>query len=290
MRKKIATVINNIKKKKMRKRNGKPTAARRIRTKTRKPKFLSLISLELMSSEKGQETTEMPPADDDASKCQQQQQQQLQYLFPLHPENLVEDNYYYNNKDSCQHDENMAYLFSAAADGGDAASTLTGLLGSSAETTTATTSSCSYNSGEEDDYYYYKSQLALVRTALKNKERDSSEERYVRYSEVVDRRRDEEVSSTTAAGAAVVDEDFDDLRCGSNRIGNQKRLSLKLDYEEILNAWSDKGPLYIYGESPRTVPDVIHPQFLPHEFPIITNVRYFFSFLITLNPKYYKVK
>ncbi|ERN13710.1 uncharacterized protein LOC18441957 [Amborella trichopoda] len=31
-------------------------------------------------------------------------------------------------------------------------------------------------------------------------------------------------------------------------------LCLKLDYEEILNAWSDKGSLYIEGEGPQTVP------------------------------------
>jgi hypothetical protein len=33
-------------------------------------------------------------------------------------------------------------------------------------------------------------------------------------------------------------------------------VGLKLDYQEILNAWSDKGPLYIEGESPQTVPDI----------------------------------
>lgn len=237
------------KNKKKAKKTRKP--ARKSRSKTRKPKFLSLISLELISSEKAQESSEMPSSTTDSRGHQQLR------LFPLHPENLVED------KDS--QDENMAYLLSAADSG---ASTLTGLLGA------ATTES---SSGEDD---HYKNQVgvggtgdqlsqsvALVRTALKNKERDSSEERYVCYSEVVER-RDEEVTSTAA-----------DLRCGNrNRnpyhptatnVQNQ-RLSLKLDYEEILNAWSDKGPLYVYADPPQTVPD-IHDHFLPHQFPI-TNI------------------
>lgn len=33
-------------------------------------------------------------------------------------------------------------------------------------------------------------------------------------------------------------------------------LSLKLDYEEILTAWSDKGSLYINGEGPQVVPEL----------------------------------
>lgn len=36
----------------------------------------------------------------------------------------------------------------------------------------------------------------------------------------------------------------------------QKTLSLKLDYDEILTAWSDRGPLYIDGETPQAVPEL----------------------------------
>lgn len=34
-------------------------------------------------------------------------------------------------------------------------------------------------------------------------------------------------------------------------------LSLKLDHEEILTAWSDKGSLYIDGEGPQVVPELL---------------------------------
>nr|ASW41094.1 CONSTANS-LIKE 16 [Ginkgo biloba] len=36
---------------------------------------------------------------------------------------------------------------------------------------------------------------------------------------------------------------------------SQHKLSLKLDYEEVINAWSGRGSLYIDEQSPQTVPD-----------------------------------
>lgn len=228
-------------KKKSKKKTRKP--AKKSRTKTRKPKFLSL-SLQLSSQKVklGQGSTDMP-----SNSSTNDHQQQLN-LFPLHPENLVEDHH------------NMAYLFSAAADGG-AASTLTGLLGSgttsSSSVSPSASASLSYAYGSE-----VKEAVELVRTALRNKERDSSEERYVRYSEVVER-RDEEVTSTAV-----------DRNLMMVKVEKQRLLSLKLDYEQILNVWSDKGPLYVYAaaESPQTVPD-IHDNFLPHG---LSKVRFLF--------------
>ncbi|KAK9272316.1 hypothetical protein L1049_002687 [Liquidambar formosana] len=206
--------------------------ARKTRTKTRKPKFLSL-RLDI-SPENSQQSGEMT-----------HHHHQLD-LFPLHPENLVED------KD--MHDENMAYFF--GPDGG--ASTLTGLLDVKTESAGI--------SSEEDSIspppnYAYRGQNSeeggaaaaaaaneLVRAALRNRERDASEEKWVCYSEVVEK-KEEEVTSCAV-----------DVRYKNTA----RRLSLKLDYEEILNAWSDKGPLYIEGESPQTVPD-LHDDFLPQD-------------------------
>ncbi|KAA8548172.1 hypothetical protein F0562_004567 [Nyssa sinensis] len=202
---------------------------RKTRTKTRKPKFVSLrLQLSPENSQQSSKTTTMP-----------HRHHQLN-LFPLHPENLVED------KDMT-HDENVEYFF-PAADGG--ATTLTSLLGATG------------TSSDEDSIllspsltYAYRGQASeegeLVRTAMRHKERDASEEKWVCYSEVVER-KDEEVTSCAA-----------DLRY---KIDQKQRLSLKLDYQEILNAWSDKGPLYIKVESPQTVPD-LGDDFPAHDSP-----------------------
>ncbi|CAK9161743.1 unnamed protein product [Ilex paraguariensis] len=146
-------------------------------------------------------------------------------LFPLHPENLVVDRE--------TQDENVPYIISAA-DGG--ANTITALLGTSGT-----------SSEDENDLsptYAYREQYnsvegTLVRTAMKSKERDSSEEK-----------KEEEVTSCVA-----------DLRYKNK---THQGLSLKLDYQEILNAWSDKGPLCIRMESTQTVPN-LHDEDLPHQ-------------------------
>lgn len=108
----------------------------------------------------------------------------------------------------------------------------------------------------------------LVRNALRSRERESSEEKWVCYSEVVERKvKEEEVTSSVV-----------DLWRGSEIQG----LSLKLDYEEILNAWSDKGPLYIrVAESSQIVPDITHDILNSHEI-VSNNVRFSGHFLISL--------
>lgn len=114
-------------------------------------------------------------------------------------------------------------------------------------------------------FFYRGQEGELVRTALRNKERENrEEEKWVVYSDVVDldqhsesTRKDEEVSS-----------------CPWNK--RQQQLSLKLDYDEILNAWSDKGPLYLQSQSPQIVPD-IHDDFLAFDMPFSINVS--FSYL-----------
>ncbi|KAF5961592.1 hypothetical protein HYC85_002801 [Camellia sinensis] len=190
--------------------------SRKTRSKTRKPKFLSL-RLEVTQQSGEMTTTTISAAT----------RRQLN-LFPLHPETS-----------SVEEKDTVAYFFDSADGGATTLSTLLGTGSSSEDDTTAVSlPSLTYAYGGQDSEEEGK---LLVRTALRNKERDASEEKWVSYSEVVER-KDEEVTSCAA-----------DLRCGARKM---RGLSLKLDYQEILNAWCDKGPLYIQLESPQTVPDL----------------------------------
>ncbi|PSR87532.1 Zinc finger protein like [Actinidia chinensis var. chinensis] len=192
---------------------------RKSRPKTRKPKFISLRQqLSPKKNKRSGHMTISPP-----SAAHHHRHQEQLNLFTLHPENLVDTH------------EDIVVRFFEAADGG--ATTLTALLGggfSSEENAPSSSLTYAYDaedSGEGD---------ALVRTALRSKERDASDEKWVCYSEVV-----EEVTSCAV-----------DLRDTLRTRG----LSLKLDYQEVMNAWSDKGPLYIHVESPQTVPDFHDPS------------------------------
>lgn len=119
---------------------------------------------------------------------------------------------------------------------------------------------------------------ALVRTAMRGRERDSAaEEKWVCYSEVVEKKEEwraveevEEVTST--AGDRDRDGEWGKKIKKKKKKMIGKQLRLKLDYEGILNAWSDKAPLFINGESPQTVPDLHHhSSFSSDSFP---NVRF----------------
>ncbi|CAK9180449.1 unnamed protein product [Ilex paraguariensis] len=201
--------------------------AHKTRTKTKKPKFLSL-RLEL-SPENTQQSVKMATTTT-PHDCRKHQLN----LFPLHPESIVED------KET--HDDNVANFFSTADGGATTLTALFGTSGSSSEDESPLPPPYAYRDSNEDGE-------VLVRTAMKNKERDSSEEKWVCYSEVVERKEEEVTSSAV-----------DHLK-QRNRI--HQGLSLKLDYEEILNAWSQKGSLYIHAEPPQTVPD-LHEDFLGH--------------------------
>ncbi|KAI3463062.1 hypothetical protein Pfo_019725 [Paulownia fortunei] len=224
--------------------------SRKSRTKAKKPKFLSLrLQFPANETEENKRFSGMRPS---AAAAAATYSQQLN-LFPLHPENQVED------KESHDH-ENVAFFFSAT-DGG--ASTLNGLLDTSAAAA-ETNSSHNNNNSSRLEYLspssaslthaYSEERAALVRTALRNRDRDSSEDKWVCYSEVVERKvKEEEVTSSAA-----------DPRLAEDSAGIQ-RVSLKLDYEEIMKSWSNKGPLYIdAAESSQIVPDINH-HFLSHE-------------------------
>ncbi|KAL8528139.1 hypothetical protein ACS0TY_005809 [Phlomoides rotata] len=217
-------------------------------SKAKKPKFLSLRH-QFPPNEPGdikRSTTTAAAATTDSRQLN---------LFPLHPE---------NDGEIQDQAENVALFFSAA-DGG--ASTLTGLLDNSAAAESI--SSHADNNSSRVDYYSPSSasltyasieeRAALVRNALRSRDRDSSEEKWVCYSEVVERKvKEEEVTSSAV-----------DRR----RPPAMGPVSLKLDYEEIMNAWSNKGPLYIDAveNCSQIVPDVNY-EFVPHEASNINGV------------------
>ncbi|KAH6781755.1 hypothetical protein C2S52_001456 [Perilla frutescens var. hirtella] len=196
-------------------------------SKPKKPKFLSL--------RRQFPPNEMPP---DAADSRQLD------LFPLHPE---------NDRESQDQAENVALFFSAA-DGG--ATTLTGLLDNSSAVD-SNSSHTNNNSSRIDylspssaslTYAYGEERAALVRTALRSRDRESGEEKWVRYSEVVERKvKEEEVTSSAVDRWPAA----------------AQRVSLKLDYEEIMNAWSNKGPLFVDVDTSQIVPDIKH-HFLSH--------------------------
>ncbi|KZV15157.1 hypothetical protein F511_30243 [Dorcoceras hygrometricum] len=219
--------------------------AKKSRTKPKKPKFLSL-RLQFPAQETGRIGGSASAVEGVASPDAGTKSHGLN-LFPLHPENQL----VLQDRESTQDQENVAYFFSAT-DGG--ATTLTGLLDDSADTPSISSDTTNSNSNRRDDLsqsYTYggtsKDGSALVRSAMKNRERDSSEEKWVCYSEVVERRKikEEEVTSTAV-----------DPRLSDDRAAAIHGLSLKLDYQEILKAWSNKGPLYVDSEHSQIVPDL----------------------------------
>ncbi|KAB2620329.1 zinc finger protein CONSTANS-LIKE 6-like [Pyrus ussuriensis x Pyrus communis] len=241
----------------------KHLAARKSRTKTRKPKFLSLRS-QLISEDDGQSYRVPNKITSTTAKARRRPQLNL---FPLHPETRVNNDF--EDKGYMQQDENVALLFES--DGG---ATLNGLLTSTTTTATATASTSTMSSDleEAESFPYYKGReeyreetvCDIVRTAMRSKERETSVEKWVFFSELVEGKKEEDcLTSPTTSTTGTRGGDY-----GWN-VGHQRRssggkglsLALKLDYEEILNAWSDKGPLYIDGgDSPQTVPDLLHQQ------------------------------
>ena len=218
------------------------------RTKTRRPKFLSL---RLQLSE--------PKNMDSQPKPKALQQPQLN-LFPLHPEHH-----------DMQEEQNVALLFSA--EGG---ATLTGLLeeDSMSPSSATTEGSLSALTCPAEDAGNW-----LVRKAMRRREsEEGSEERWVCYSEVVEEKKEtmEEVTSYCMMGTTTTTTSFG-------------LLSLKLDHQGILNAWSDKGSLYVAGEGgPHTVPDflngfLLHNAFLPHViFSPLSNILWLNNYLLSM--------
>lgn len=205
---------------------------RRNRTKTRKPKYLSL-RLQLSQSQQPEPESESP--------THQQKTHNLN------------NNLFTDDRDIMHEENNVALLFTS--DGG---ATLTGLLEDESTTTAEGSMSPSVSA-----MTCPPAMEGLVRKAMRKGRGsgDGEEERWVCYSEVVEEIKKEmtttteEVTSYCGGGDTTATAAF-----GS--------LSLKLDHEGILNAWSDKGPLYIGDEAPQVVPDLFNAGgFLHAAFP-----------------------
>lgn len=198
-----------------------PSPARKTRTKTRKPKFLSLRQ-------------EFSPESSELVHHPSQMGRPQLTLFPLHPENLFEEKE--------MHVDPVDYFFDHDDLGG--VTSLHGILGGGASSEESLCQSLAYAYRTPDS----DGASSLAQAALRSRERDVSEEKWVVYSEVVEKKKKSQEE------AAEEEETAKNMDLCYRTQG----LSLKLDYEEILNAWSNKGPLYIDGESPQTVPDQAH--------------------------------
>ncbi|MED6127404.1 hypothetical protein PIB30_087846, partial [Stylosanthes scabra] len=138
-----------------------------------------------------------------------------------------------------QEENNSAVALLFSSDGG---ATLNGLL---EDESTATTTTSTATAMSSDGRSFSPAVVGggadggwLVRRAMRRREENGSEERWVCYSEVVEKK--ETMEEVTSYGGTTTSFGL---------------LSLKLDHEGILNAWSDKGSLYVAGEGPQAVPD-----------------------------------
>ncbi|KAJ0243501.1 CCT domain-containing protein [Hirschfeldia incana] len=232
-----------IKKRKQMESNKSPsdleTSRKQIRTKTKRPKFLSL-KLELSTSH---EIEESPGAAKSKKKKKKKHKPSKQSKtkggdttpFKEKKKRAETVGGGGGEKEEEQYDTVAAYLFSSATD--SSMSSIQDLLPSS---------DVHVDCSERKNLSPYdrggsSASSSLLKTAMRkgaSKEEETTEERWVSYSEVV-----EEVMS----------------RSGTPRPdGKDGRpsLTLKLDYEQIMEAWSDKGTLYVDGEPPQTVPDL----------------------------------
>ncbi|THU55563.1 hypothetical protein C4D60_Mb11t07890 [Musa balbisiana] len=218
--------------------SGSMRSSRRSRSKARRPKYVSLRRhLAPRPPPSPADPSDMfssAAADDDddaTARCHQLD------LFPLQPEHL-------------DRDPHVACLLDDRGGGGEP--TLAALLGcggggdsSSGSPSPVSLASRSMNREEEEEEEEEEGGDGdgLARRALRGRERWA----YCRSSSSSS---EEEVASSAAEGNGGVDL----WRCVT-----PQALALKLDYEEILAVWSDRGPLYMDGEGPQVVPQLQHP-------------------------------
>ncbi|KVI02487.1 CCT domain-containing protein [Cynara cardunculus var. scolymus] len=195
-------------------------SSRRSRTKLRKPRFLRLHLI----------SAAPPPMPTTTNH-----HKQLINLFPLHPENLVDD-----QQDKLDEEHNMACIFSSCDDDG-AATTLTGILRSDEEEEYT-------NNPSPSSVNYADEEVELVRTAMRrNKtERDDDDLKWVCYSEVVKEKKKVMIRGLSASSSSSTSS----YHHRHHDHDHRNKLVLKLDYEKIMNSWVNKGPLYIHNNNP----------------------------------------
>ncbi|KAG7550619.1 CCT domain [Arabidopsis thaliana x Arabidopsis arenosa] len=230
-------------------------ASRKIRTKTKKPKFLSL-KLELNTSHEINENSRAKKSKKKKNKKQSKKKEPD--TTPFKEKKRAETTLGGGEKEEEQYDTVAAYLFNSATD--STISSIHDLLPTSA----ATDIDCGgerNNLSPYDRQEHGSSSSSLLKTAMRkgaSEEEETTEERWVSYSEVV-----EEVMSRSGTPRC----------CGGDGNDGRPSLALKLDYEQIMEAWSDKGTLYIDGEPPQTVPDL-------HASTDVSKPSFFFFFFI----------
>ncbi|KAF8096157.1 hypothetical protein N665_0316s0002 [Sinapis alba] len=204
-----------------------PSKFETSRTHTKKPKFLNL-KLELNTSHEIDESLVTS-----TSKKKQSKTKGGDDTTTLKKKRVEE-------KEEEQYDTVAAYLFNSTTD-----STISSIHDLLLTSSTADVDcgggrnilSSPYDLHEE---HGSTSSTSLLRTAMRKgaSKEETTVERWVSYSEVVD----EVVMSRSGTPRC----------CGDGK----PLLALKLDYEQIMEAWPDKGTLYVDGEPPQTVPDL----------------------------------
>lgn len=211
--------------------------SRKIRTKTKKPKFLSL-KLELNTSHETKKSKTKKNNNNNKKQSKKKEPDTTPFKEKKRAETTIGGG---GEKEDEQYDTVAAYLFNSATD--STISSIHDLLPSSA----AADVDCGgerNNLSSYDRQEHGSSSSSLLRTAMRkgaSEEEETTEERWVSYSEVV-----EEVMSRSGTPRC----------CGGDGNDGRPSLALKLDYEQIMEAWSDKGTLYVDGEPPQTVPDL----------------------------------
>ncbi|WOK96588.1 hypothetical protein Cni_G05295 [Canna indica] len=234
------------------------SSMRRSRSKARKPRYVSLrrhLAPPLPPPADPSDMSSSAAAASDNGAEQGVARRRLQLdLFPLHPEHLDRDPHV-----ACLLDDRGGVgqpTLAAILGGGGASSSSTG------SPSPASLASPSVNWEEEEEHS--RGDDGLARRALRGRERwayccNSSGAPAASSSS-------EEVASSAAAGGGV-----DLWRCAAVT----QALALKLDYEEILAAWSDRGPLYLDGDGPQVVPQLLHhvdPYDNSTAFPVLVEV------------------
>ncbi|GAB2236069.1 hypothetical protein Droror1_Dr00027801 [Drosera rotundifolia] len=226
-------------------------AGRRARNKIKKPKFLSL-RLQLSNhheviTQPAAATTTTPES---ITSCSTSQKKNVtDHQFPSHPE-----------RDTAEH-ESMEIYF-GTADGGS--TSLMALLNAD------TTSEEEENSSSREESEKKESDCSLLfQTALRRREREAStasEEKWVCISEVVEQKEEEVCSCEAEQEGRWTAGGGRQSGGGGGCVGGASPV-LRLDYEEVINAWCDKGPLFVEAESPPSssaVPD-FYDDFLFHD-------------------------
>ncbi|KAK3413093.1 hypothetical protein EUGRSUZ_I01705 [Eucalyptus grandis] len=229
--------------------------SRRSRSKTRKPKYLSLgLQISPQTSRTGAAPMNLTYH---RRAVRRHRQKHRPSSSPLRPgAHLASGDDAAGSRDQDHHlqDENdVALLFDSAAAADTA--TLTDLLDPAAPAPAVSGAAAASSGAKEEE----SAVSSLIRCAMKSSSREwgGSEERWVCYSEVIVEAEKKTEMEEVTSGAA-------DAWRGGRRAHPQgtTMLSLKLDYQEILDAWSDKGSLFVYGgnanhETPQTVPDLM---------------------------------